>query len=467
MAVAFPVKPGKAQGWRDRGREFRGARRNEYLAFRRRWGLTVNRLYFQHTPQGDLAVFYLEGHDLQRAFQYLRTAQDPCAAWLRQHTLDLFEGFDLTNHHWKRSPSWPLMHRAWKMMKRGTAPRGRLVHEAHASHDSPVRGILQSRVGSMMILRLLAVIFGVALIVLVALDAFETIVLPRRVTRRIRLALIFYRTARLGWVFPSHLFRSGSRRDAFLGYVGPLSLLGLLLFWAVLFVFGFALLLWGLALPLNALDHAISFLTYLYLSGTTFFTLGLGDITPVPGLGRFLVVSEVAFGLVFLALVISYVPVIYQAFSRRELRISLLDARAGSPPTAVELLRRNSAVTHPEELRTLLHEWEVWLVRRHSGEQSLLPYPGLLPLAARAAILGGVPDRHPGYLRAHPDEPGSSTPAGSPLYLCSGASCRRRSGPGAGGLPHGRGEPAVNRRMDSGARPPGGRGHPFEGRHGR
>ena len=212
----------------------------------------------------------------------------------------------------------------------------------------------------MMILRLLAVIFGVALIVLVALDAFETIVLPRRVTRRIRLALIFYRTARLGWVFLSHLFRSGSRRDAFLGYVGPLSLLGLLLFWAVLFVFGFALLLWGLALPLNALDHAISFLTYLYLSGTTFFTLGLGDITPVPGLGRFLVVSEVAFGFVFLALVISYVPVIYQAFSRRERRISLLDAQAGSPPTAVELLCRNSAVTHPEELRTLLHEWEVW-----------------------------------------------------------------------------------------------------------
>ena len=212
----------------------------------------------------------------------------------------------------------------------------------------------------MMILRLLAVIFGAALIVLVALDAFETIVLPRRVTRRIRLALIFYRTARLGWVFLSHLFRSGSRRDAFLGYVGPLSLLGLLLFWAVLFVFGFALLLWGLALPLNALDHAISFLTYLYLSGTTFFTLGLGDITPVPGLGRFLVVSEVAFGFVFLALVISYVPIIYQAFSRRERRISLLSARAGCPPTAVELLRRNSAVTHPEELRTLLHEWEVW-----------------------------------------------------------------------------------------------------------
>src|SRR5258707_6144405 len=220
--------------------------------------------------------------------------------------------------------------------------------------------MLQSRVGSMMILRLLAVIFGVALSVLVALDAFETIVLTRRVTRRIRLALIFYRTARLGWVFPSHLFRSGSRRDAFLGYVGPLSLLGLLLFWAVLFVFGFALLLWGLALPLNALDHAISFLTYLYLSGTTFFTLGLGDITPVPGLGRFLVVSEVALGFIFLALVISYVPIIYQAFSRRELRITLLGARAGSPATAAEILRRNHTRKHVEGLRMNLHDCALW-----------------------------------------------------------------------------------------------------------
>jgi hypothetical protein len=142
--------------------------------------------------------------------------------------------------------------------------------------------------------------------------------------------------------------------------MGPLSLLALLLFWAVLFVFGFGFIMWGLALPLSVPGQPISFLTYIYLSGTTFFTLGLGDVIPLSGVGRFLVVSEVAFGFIFLALVISYVPVLYQSFSRRELRISLLDARAGSPPTAVELLRRNGAGVHPEELRTLLHEWEVW-----------------------------------------------------------------------------------------------------------
>jgi Ion channel len=142
--------------------------------------------------------------------------------------------------------------------------------------------------------------------------------------------------------------------------MGPLSLLALLAFWAVLFVCGFGLLLWGLALPLNAPDKTISFLTYLYLSGTTFFTLGLGDVTPLPGAARLLVVIEVALGFIFLALVISYVPIIYQAFSRRELRISLLDARAGSPPTAAELLRRNHAGRSVEELRLLLHDWEVW-----------------------------------------------------------------------------------------------------------
>jgi hypothetical protein len=209
-------------------------------------------------------------------------------------------------------------------------------------------------------MRILAAIFGIVLILLVALDTFETIVLPRRVTRRIRLVRLYYRVFQTGGKSLSHLIRAGTRRESFLGYLGPLSLLGLFGFWSVLFVLGFGLLLWGLALPLNAPDQTISFTTYLYLSGTTFFTLGLGDVTPVPGVARLLVVSEVALGFGFLALVISYVPIIYQAFSRRELRISLLDARAGSPPTAAEILRRNHAGKNVEELRLLLHDWEVW-----------------------------------------------------------------------------------------------------------
>ena len=209
-------------------------------------------------------------------------------------------------------------------------------------------------------MRILAVIFGIVLILLVAQDAFETIVLPRRVARRFRLARFFFRVTWSGWKFLGRAFRPGSRREFYLSYFGPLSLLALMGFWAVLFVFGFGLVMWGLALPLNAPEKVIGFTTYLYLSGTTFFTLGLGDVTPMPGAGRFLVVCEVALGFAFLALLISYVPVLYQAFSRRELRISLLDARAGSPPTAAEILRRNHVSKSVEELRLLLHDWEVW-----------------------------------------------------------------------------------------------------------
>src|SRR5690349_5761352 len=212
-------------------------------------------------------------------------------------------------------------------------------------------------------MRLVAICLGIILIVLVAQDAFETIVLPRRVTRRIRLTKLFYRVTLLGGNSIGHMIRSSARRDSFQAYLAPLSLLALLVFWAALFILGYGLCMWGLALPLSALSNTISFPTYLYLSSTTFFTLGLGDVSPLPGVGRFLLVSEAALGFIFLALVISYVPVLYQAFSRRELRISLLDARAGSPGTAVELLRRN-CVGKPgeefEELRLLLHDWEVW-----------------------------------------------------------------------------------------------------------
>jgi hypothetical protein len=113
------------------------------------------------------------------------------------------------------------------------------------------------------LMRIFAVIFGIVLIVLVAQDAFETIVLPPRVTRRIRLARLFYRLTQMGWKSIGHLIRSRARWESFRGYLGPLSLLALLVFWAVLFVFGFGLLLWELALPLSAPDRPISFLTYL------------------------------------------------------------------------------------------------------------------------------------------------------------------------------------------------------------
>jgi len=209
-------------------------------------------------------------------------------------------------------------------------------------------------------MRILADIIGILVIVLVAQDALETVVLPRRIMRRVRITRFFFFTTWDGWKLLARLIRPDAGRETALSSFGPLSLLVLIVLWAVLFVFGFGLLMWGFALSLNAPDHPVSLLTYLYVSGTTFFTLGLGDITPASGIARVFLVVEVASGFGFLALVISYVPVLYQVFSRREQRISLLDARAGSPATATEFLRRNCSSQRFDELRTLLHEWEIW-----------------------------------------------------------------------------------------------------------
>jgi Ion channel len=201
---------------------------------------------------------------------------------------------------------------------------------------------------------------GVALILIVLGDAFETIVLPRSVTRRISLARLFYQSTWLFWSTAVRSIFSRKRQENYLSWYGPLSLLLLLILWATGLVVGFALVHWASGSIIKTPEGITSFGTYLYLSGTTFFTLGLGDVIPTNTFGRGLVAFESGMGFGFLALVIGYLPALNQSFSRREVNISLLDARAGSPPTAGEMLRRHSHSCGVEELQELFHEWERW-----------------------------------------------------------------------------------------------------------
>jgi hypothetical protein len=201
---------------------------------------------------------------------------------------------------------------------------------------------------------------GVAFILIVLGDAFETIVLPRRVTRQISLARLFHQYTWLSWSAAVRSMFRGKRQETYLSWYGPLSLLLLLILWASCLVIGFALVYWSSSSIIKGPEGTAGLGTYLYLSGTTFFTLGLGDVLPDTAFGRGLVAFEAGMGLGFLALVIGYLPVLHQSFSRREVNISLLDARAGSPPTAGEMLRRHIHDHGMEELRQLLHEWERW-----------------------------------------------------------------------------------------------------------
>jgi hypothetical protein len=205
-------------------------------------------------------------------------------------------------------------------------------------------------------------------------DAFSTVVLPRTVSVAFAPARV---STRLGWRLWRFLgCRIGNRsaRQSFLTAFGPLSVFLQLGLWAVMIVAAFALLHVGLATRLNPPTSQGEIGTFFYLSGTTFFTLGLGDVAPLNPLGRALVVVEVGMGIVFLAMIIGYLPVLHQAYAQREVGVQLLEARAGSPQSAVRLLRRFGRPESAETLTTLLLEAERWAAEL---SQSHLAHPVL------------------------------------------------------------------------------------------
>jgi hypothetical protein len=150
-----------------------------------------------------------------------------------------------------------------------------------------------------------------------------------------------------------------------------LSLLLLFGIWAAALILAFGVLQWAAGAALGA---ASTFRSDVYLSGSTFFTLGMGDVTPGTTLARVVAVFEAGTGFGVLAIVISYLPTMFGAFSQREVNISLLDARAGSPPTAGELLRRHGRQRIEDGLAIYLRDWETWSAQLM---ESHLTYPFL------------------------------------------------------------------------------------------
>src|SRR5580693_5036854 len=263
-----------------------------------------------------------------------------------------------------------------------------------------------------------AVVAGFVIVWAILLDAFETVVLPRRVLRNFRLTAYFYRRTWIPWRKIASRIKPASRQQNFLGYFGPLSLILLLGFWAAGLIFGFALIQYGIGGHEQLSGERLNFGKILYHSGETFFTLGYGDIVPTTGGARALSVLEAGMGFAFLGVVIGYIPVVYSSFSRREIQISMLDARAGSPPAAVELLVRLAGRTENPGMDQLvldqvLRDWERW-----SAEllESQISYPVLAffrsqhsnqswvgalttMLDVTSLLLTGIDGVHPGQAR--------------------------------------------------------------------
>jgi hypothetical protein len=220
---------------------------------------------------------------------------------------------------------------------------------------------------------------GAFFVFVILIDAFETIVLPRRVTRNFRLTRLFYRRTWVPVRAIGRCIQNKKRRETFLSYFGPVSLIMLLVLWAMGLILGFAMLQYGAGSHLSfgpGNTEPLTFHALIYMSGSTFFTLGIGNAaTPEPGIARILAIFEAGIGFGFLAIVIGYLPVIFGNFSQREINITLLDSRAGSPPTAAELLSRFGPCKNNQPvIDSFFQTWERW-----SAEllESHLSYPVL------------------------------------------------------------------------------------------
>ncbi len=220
-----------------------------------------------------------------------------------------------------------------------------------------------------------AATLAIALLAIILQDAFEVMLLPRRVHRRVRVTSIYFRAGWATWSFLAQRLPPGQRRERFLSVFGALSMVILFGIWALALITAFGVLEW--LLQGSHLKVVSPLGTQIYMSGVTFFTLGYGDVVPQTAGARILAVVEAGTGIGFIAVVIGYLPVLYQLFSRREAHVIQLDARAGSPPTACTMLSRHIENNGLGRLNELLREWEIWgseLLESHLSYPMLVYY---------------------------------------------------------------------------------------------
>lgn len=219
-------------------------------------------------------------------------------------------------------------------------------------------------------------LLGVVLVGATLLDAFEVVLLPRPVRHRARLNRYFFLSTWRVWSSFASRLPAGRRREDFIGVYGPLSMVFLFSLWAVCLIAGFGLLQWALR-AITEDGPALTFAREMIVSGDAFFTLGYGDIVPRTLTARVLVIFEAGTGFAFIALTISYLPVLYQHFAQRDAQIIEFAARAGTPPSAARLLGWHIARKEFQQLDRWLETWEAWageLIESHSTYPMLAFY---------------------------------------------------------------------------------------------
>ncbi|HET7927944.1 MAG TPA: hypothetical protein VFM40_00155 [Actinomycetota bacterium] len=207
-------------------------------------------------------------------------------------------------------------------------------------------------------MRWVALPAGIVNLLWTLLDVFRTLVMPRAARGRSRLSRILFRPLWSPWRWVGVRRKTIQARERVLAGAAPFFFFVLLVGWVSLALLAYALILWSPAFVDGIAGHGDSFMDALYVAGSSLFTLGAGEVT---GSTRAVVVAAGATGLGLFAVVIAYLPVLYQAFNRREVGVLLLDARAGSPPSGPELLHRVGSAGVASSLPELFAEWERWV----------------------------------------------------------------------------------------------------------
>jgi Ion channel len=199
---------------------------------------------------------------------------------------------------------------------------------------------------------------GTLILVLIAADVFETIVVPRPSPGPHRLSRYVIKVSWRSWRWLGARTRSGLARDGFYGIYAPGAVILLLSAWLALLVLGYGLLFYALRADLVPAPTDLG--TSLYFAGTSILTLGFGDVVATGMLARLVSIVAAASGLGVVALVITFLFSLYGSYQRRESQVVTLSSRAKAPPSAVVLLETYARLGMVDELPALFASWEAW-----------------------------------------------------------------------------------------------------------
>jgi hypothetical protein len=210
-------------------------------------------------------------------------------------------------------------------------------------------------------LRVVFVLLGVAIVIGTLISAIRTLILPRRAPDRLnRLVFIIVRS------FFDLRLRSTStyeKKDRTMELYAPITLIGLLTTWLICIQLGYSIMLWSI----NMTGWYEAYAT----SGSSLLTLGFRIPNNWPS--ALIIFSEASLGLILIALLIAYLPAIYSSFSRREAAVTMLETRAGSPPSPTSMIKRYSALKRLESLGEIWGSWELWFIDIEESHTSLTP----------------------------------------------------------------------------------------------